>query len=44
LGGVWEGGEGGLSFSPLILITWPQAVRQTRNVGRGEGWGKRGGG
>ncbi len=36
LGG--EGGEGGgLSFSPLILITWPQAVRQMRNVGRGGG-------
>jgi hypothetical protein len=30
------GGGGGLSLSPLILITWPQAVRQTRNVGEGE--------
>ncbi len=29
-------GGGGLSLSPLILITWLQAVRQTRNVGGGK--------
>ncbi len=28
-------GGGGVSLQ-LILITWPQAVRQMRNVGRGE--------
>jgi hypothetical protein len=34
-----EKGEkgGGLTPGPLILITWPQAVRQTRNVEKGGG-------
>ncbi len=39
---LWGGGGregGGLSSSPLILITWPQAVRQTRNVGKRGGGG-----
>jgi len=35
MGGAWVGG-GGVSLQ-LILITWPQAVRQMRGVGgRGE--------
>ncbi len=35
---------GGLSLSPLILITWPQAVLQTHRVGKGGRWrgGERG--
>ncbi len=37
MGSVW--GRRGLSLSHLILITWLQAVRQTRNVGRREGGG-----
>ena len=37
-------GEGGGGvFLKLILITWPQAVRQMRGVGRGEVGGGRGG-
>jgi hypothetical protein len=35
---------GGLSLSPLILISWPQAVRQTLNVGKGGGGGGEKGG
>jgi hypothetical protein len=40
--GVW--GRGGFSSRQLILITWPQAVRQMRGVGRGGSWreGERG--
>ncbi len=39
--GVWE--RGGVSLRQLILIMWPQAVRQMRGEGRGvrggeEGW------
>jgi hypothetical protein len=41
VGGVGEGG--GLSLSHLILITWPQAVRQMRSVRRGKVEGGGGG-
>jgi hypothetical protein len=34
MGSMWEGG-GGASLQ-LILMTWPQAVRQMHGVGRGE--------
>jgi hypothetical protein len=35
---VGEGkGGGGVSLCQLILIMWPQAVRQMRGVGRGRG-------
>ncbi len=38
MGGAWVEGGGGVSLQ-LILITWPQAVRQMRGVGGGEeGW------
>ncbi len=33
------GEGGGVSLRQLILKTWPQAVRQMRGVGRGEGGG-----
>ncbi len=36
MGGTWVGERGGRSLPQLILITWPQAVRQMRGVG-GEG-------
>jgi hypothetical protein len=40
---VMEREGGGLSLGPLILITWPPAVRQTRNVGKvGGGGGEKG--
>ncbi len=42
MGSVWVGGGGGVSLQ-LILITWPQAVRQMRGVGRGEVGGEGGG-
>jgi hypothetical protein len=35
----WGEGGGGLSLGPLILITWLQAVRQMRYVGKGGGGG-----
>jgi hypothetical protein len=38
-GGLWEGG--GVSLQ-LILITKPQAARQTRDVGGGKGKGGEG--
>jgi hypothetical protein len=37
------GGGGGRVSLQLILIMWPQAVRQMRGVGRGEVGGGRGG-
>jgi hypothetical protein len=36
MGGAWVEGGGGVSLQ-LILIAWPQAVRQMRGVGGGEG-------
>ncbi len=38
LWGVW--GKGGLFLSPLILITWPQAVWQSATWGGGKVWGE----
>jgi hypothetical protein len=37
MGGVWVGERGGGVSPQLILIKWPQAVRQMRGVGGGKG-------